>query len=123
MENKTYKITDQGIDDIIVTALEGGINYWCMKAVPINKDGDLEYLGEYASDQISRGGSLVLYDNESDDTWVLDKEKFMKGLDIFIRKCGEDNHTHNNYIDAGTIDSTLADCIVQFALFDDLVFG
>ena len=45
------KISQQDIDDIMVCALEGGISYWCCEAEVIG-----EYLGEYASDQISRGG-------------------------------------------------------------------
>lgn len=60
--NKKYTVTPQDIDDIMVTALEGGINYWCRKAKVVG-----EYLGECASDQISRGGSLILYDAESSD--------------------------------------------------------
>ena len=44
----------------MATALDGGITYWCNKAEVIGG-----YLGEYASDQISRGGKLKLYDYEA----------------------------------------------------------
>lgn len=37
-------LTQQDIDDIMVSALEGGINYWCRRVVV---QGD--YLSEYAS--------------------------------------------------------------------------
>lgn len=37
-------LTQQDIDDIMVAALEGGIDYWCFKAEVIG-----DYLGEYAS--------------------------------------------------------------------------
>lgn len=50
-------VKQQDIDDIMAAALEGGINYWCYKAEVIG-----DYLGEYASDQISRGGKLKLYE-------------------------------------------------------------
>lgn len=50
------ELTQQDIDDIMVAALEGGINYWCDEAAV---EGG-EYLGKYASDQISRGGTLLL---------------------------------------------------------------
>lgn len=50
-------VTHEDIDDIMVSALEGGINHWCAEA---KVQG--EYLGEFASDQISRGGTLLLYD-------------------------------------------------------------
>ena len=118
--NKKYTVTPQDIDDIMVTALEGGINYWCRKAEVVG-----EYLGEYASDQISRGGSLILYDAESSDYWELDLEKLLYG----IQKAIEDNwfDDYDWYVDGELdccqIDAEVADTIVQLALFDDIVFG
>ena len=57
------------------TALEGGINYWCCKAEVVG-----EYLGEYASEQISRGGELKLYDAEEDEVYTLTLDKLLKGI-------------------------------------------
>ena len=37
------EITQQDIDDIMCSALEGGINYWCRKAEVVG-----DYLGEYS---------------------------------------------------------------------------
>ena len=56
-------VTQEDVDDIVTTALEGGINYWCRKAEVVG-----DYLGEYASEQIGRGGMLKLYDSEGDKT-------------------------------------------------------
>lgn len=52
-------VNDEDIDDIMAGALEGGINYWCDEAKVVGN-----YLGEYASEQISRGGQLKLHDFE-----------------------------------------------------------
>lgn len=118
--NKKYTVTSQDIDDIMATALEGGINYWCRKAKVVG-----EYLGECASDQISRGGSLILYDAESNDHWELNLEKLLCG----IQKAIEDNwfDDYDWYVDGELdccqIDAEVADTIVQLALFDDIVFG
>ena len=118
--NKKYEVTSQDIDDIMVAALEGGINYWCRKVKVVG-----DYLGEYASEQISRGGSLILYDAESSDHWELDLEKLMNG----IQKAIEDNwfDDYDWYVDGkldtSEIDAEVADTIVQFALFDDIIFG
>lgn len=54
------RVTMQDIDDIMCTALDGGITGWCRAAKPVGKR-----LGEYAHEQIARGGSLMLYDAES----------------------------------------------------------
>lgn len=117
--NKKYEVTSQDIDDIMATALDS-ISYWCRKAKVVG-----EYLGEYASDQISRGGSLILYDAESSDHWELNLDKLLCG----IQKAIEDNwfDDYDWYVD-GKLDTTeidgdVADTIVQLALFDDIVFG
>ena len=110
-------LTQQDIDDIMVAALEGGINYWCRKAKVVG-----EYLGEYASEQISRGGSLTLYDAESGDKWELTLEKFLNGVKLYFEQ-GCHVQVEDNSIDAGDIDANDADCIVQFALFEKVVFG
>ena len=110
-------LSQQDIDDIMVTALEGGINYWCRKAEVVG-----EYLGEYASDQISRGGSLILHDSESSDKWELTLEKFLNGVKLYFED-GCHVQVEDNRIDAGDIDAGDADCIIQFALFGEVVFG
>ena len=110
-------LTQQDVDDIMVAALEGGINYWCREAEVVG-----EYLGEYASDQISRGGSLILYDAESSDKWELTLEKFLNGVKLYFEQ-GCHVQVEDNAIETGDIDAGDADCIVQFALFGEVVFG
>ncbi len=65
------RFCDKDIDDIMCAALEGGITYWCSRAEVVG-----EYLGEYASEQISKGGELRLYDCESDEVYTLTLDKF-----------------------------------------------
>lgn len=48
----SVRISTEDIDDIVTTALEGGICYWCRRAEVKGK-----YLGEFASEQISRGAT------------------------------------------------------------------
>ena len=115
-------VTQEDIDDIMAGALEGCINYWCGEAEVVGN-----YLGEYASEQISRGGQLILYDIEEDETYTLDREKFMKGLKMYFEK----PHPYNILeeidnklrIDTCNADDTVCDMIIQYALFDDIVFG
>ena len=110
-------LSQQDIDDIMAVALDGGICYWCRKAEVVG-----EYLGEYASDQISRGGSLILYDAESSDKWELTLEKFLNGVKLYFEQ-GCHVQVEDNAIEIGDIDAGDADCIVQFALFGEVVFG
>lgn len=115
-----FQLTQQDIDDIMVGALEGGINYWCREAEVVG-----DYLGEYASDQISRGGKLILHDAESSDKWELDLEKFLNGMKLWVQN-GDDNYgavQKDGTVDTCQIDAEMADLIVQYALFGEVVFG
>lgn len=73
-------LTQEDIDDIMCGALEGGINYWCDEAKVMG-----DYLGEYGSEQIARGGKLrlhlpELFDKDNTEYYELDLEKFKKEL-------------------------------------------
>ena len=118
-------LTQQDIDAIMVSALEGGINYWCRRVVVQGA-----YLGEYASEQISRGGTLAIWLDEpfEDDKtcYMLGRDKFLAGFKLWLEK-GGDSYDAIDYsdgsVDCGQIDATCADEIVQYALFGELVFG
>ena len=113
-------LTDEDIDDIMATALDCGISYWCGEAEVVGG----EYHGEWASDEISRGGELRLYDAESDDVWTLNLEKFLKGFQMWVEGgYAKDALEENGKIDTGMIDAIAADLIVQFAVFGEIVFG
>lgn len=112
-------ITSDDIDDIIACALEGGINYWCCCAEVTGK-----YLGDYASDQISRGGTLILHDAESSDKWELTLDKFLKGMKLAIEHgIGLSVNLADGSIDISEIDAEVADTIVQLGLFGEVMFG
>lgn len=116
--NKKYIVTSEDIDDIMCAALEGGINYWCRKAEVVG-----EYLGDYASEQISRGGTLILYDAESSDKWELNIEKLLFGIEKAIEEWYEYEWFEDGRLETSQIDAEIADGIVQLALFDEIVFG
>lgn len=117
---KTVKITQEDIDDIMCSALEGGITYWCRKAKVVG-----EYLGEYASEQISRGGKLKLYDAEEDEVYELTLEKFLKGIELAIQHnyYAEYGWCDGTMLDTCNVDASVADAIIQLALFDDVIYG
>lgn len=119
-------VTAENIDDIMVTALEGGINYWCQKVEVVG-----DYLGEFASEQISRDGELKLYAYdeafEKQNIYSLTKDMLLKGLKVYISldntECLSKAHLGDYGIDCGMIDANSADAIIQYALFGDILFG
>lgn len=110
-------LTMQDIDDIMCAALEGGINYWCCKAEVVG-----EYLGEYGSEQIARGGTLRLHDSEEDKVYELTLEKFLNGVKLYFED-GCHVSIEDNAIDTCDLDANDADCIIQFGLFGEVVYG
>lgn len=116
------------IDDIMCGAMEGGINYWCYKVEVVGGN----YLGEYASEQISRGGKLRFYLEEpfdKDETmdYELDLEKFKKGVELWVLNpvgvnCLEQIDGKIRF-DTCNADTIVCDAIIQYALFGEVVFG
>lgn len=116
------EVTNQDIDDIMCTALEGGITYWCKGVKVIGG----QYFGEYAHEQISRGGSLMLYDIDSSDKWELTLDKFKHGLQLYLSEHTEaidGNEVGTYQLDTSYIDAYESDYIIQYALFNEIVFG
>lgn len=112
-------LTVEDVDDIMSSALDA-IGYWCSKASVVGN-----YLGEYASEQIARGGRLMLQDAEENAEYELDLEKLAQGLRIWLEK-GRDYYgavSCNGKVDPGNIDGDSADSIVQYAVFGELVYG
>lgn len=113
-----FVVSDEDIDDIMSAALDGGITYWCCKAEVVG-----EYLGEYASEQISRGGTLKFYDIEDGTVSELTLDKFLNGLRLWIENERAFELTDAGRLDVGQIDALAADAIIQYALFNDVIFG
>lgn len=108
-----HTITTKDIDDIMADALEGGITSWCGRAEVVG-----DYLGECASDQISRGGELILHDLEDyNDTHKLNLAGFLSGYKQAIEEGYFSGDLDDDY-DAG-----IADIIVQLAIFGEVVYG
>ena len=108
-------ITNQEIDDLLVTAFEGGINYWAEKIkCPLLM---------YPVTCVSEGATVIITLREPHDeagTWeyTLTKGNVMKGIRRAAEQMGQST-TH--FVENHDIEG--ADIAVQFALFDEIVYG
>ena len=141
-------VTDQDIDDILCTAFEGGINYWCQYYnchAPINTDGkEIPMKVDHNYEYLSRGGSLsiVVRDDHIPDpnrkdndliskVRVLNKNTFIKGMELYINKYAPELIRHKMNIDGknvyklevGSLDAGDCDNIVQFVCFNEVRYG
>jgi hypothetical protein len=63
-EQLNRKLTKEDITDILVTALEGGSNYWYLIDLPENIKSYGQSTSEAVGEYILRGGSIDFYDKE-----------------------------------------------------------
>lgn len=107
-------ISDTDIDDILTTALEGGINYWCSGVKFIGETKDFK---GSAVDWVVSGKILELH-VLGEEPGVLSRTKLFKGIEKAVR--------HSPSLlseELGAMDADSADTVIQFAVFDELVYG
>jgi hypothetical protein len=126
--NIDFDIHDNDIENIIITALEGGIGYWgCL--LNEGKEFDEFYkdtkgltTSEFVADLILNEKSVVLYDTELDfndaEKWELNLFKLLNGIKLYII-----NSNQINFPLIDNLDANMADSIIQYALFGELVYG
>lgn len=114
-------VTAQEIEDIMVTALEGGIGYWaCLlddEPEFENKPKNIQ-TSQYAVELLLLGKTIKFQDAEDDEgeIWELTIEKLLAGIAQNTKE-----RPHDCNIEDG--DDITADCIVQYALFGEIVYG
>ena len=118
------EITDEDINDIMTSALEGGINYWCRKVEIVGN-----CLGECASEHLSKGGEIRLFsdgDVRGKDNHILNKSLLIYGIQLYLVNGNVSCLSVRNgkiNIDPGCIDGNAADTIIQYAVFNGIFFA
>jgi hypothetical protein len=116
-------ITRELFDDIMCTAFDGGVGgcwYW-IEDYQMSETTD-GVNGEYFHDNISLGAKMTIRVNdpyEDDvDEYTLTREDVLKGFQLFCESRGVTLKWVEEQQDAD-----VADCIVQFGLFGEIVYG
>lgn len=115
-------LTASDIDGIISTAIDGGIGYWARTYRKL-MDWDVKppnmCVSEYLTIRLLNGKSVYFLDAELDETtkiWELTLDMLVNGYAQNYKERPWDND-----IEQG--DATTCDCIIQYALFGEVVFG
>ena len=132
----TYEVTrsldEDMIKDILTTAIEGGIGYWACLG---NDDPDWiaardKYKEEHndypcycdvAYELLSNNKSVIFYDEQDDNTKLeLTMGKLLLGCGLF-----EEQYKTPiiQMFDNASFDAYDADCIIQYALFGEVIYG
>ena len=118
-----FEVTEHNIENIIITSFEGGSNYWMGVDNSTkeweNKPED-EPISTWATKLILDGRKVKLFDidetDDQDEEWNLTLVKILKGIGLNIKHRSFDADLEN-------MDATTADCIIQYALFGEVVYG
>ena len=125
----------ENISNCLVTAFEGGSNYWYEIAEehrPINFNNtpaeDRQF--KHISYPMNEGGSLVITlsedmraeegnEDEDPETWTLNLETIAKGLEVMKSK----HKSHYDDMVDENDDSTTGDVLLQCCLFGEVIYG
>lgn len=127
----TITLDEQFFEDILVTALEGGSNYW-ISNTQINHPGGARPKdipsSIWASQALINGGS-VIFKTDDNETETLTLGAFQNGVPVWADKhpitVTSTLFVDNGKVtlDASNLDADDADAILQYALFGKLVYG
>ena len=119
--NVKIELSDQTCGDILCAALEGGIGYWAVaQDIKRTEDEDWNYL------------SATLTDAEEDEDWkyVVDYDAIRRGVERLLDSALQMDENLRGAVftsvlcpNSAVLDAEIADCIVQAACFNKLVYG
>lgn len=112
-----FEIKEEFISDVLSTAFSGGSNYWIEDIKNLSNDPKSHHF----SRSVAQGDTLEIIDNEDYKVHKLDKDIFAEGYKRYAEFCLKKGI--QVYSDPCDIDSQVADMILQFAIFNDLIFG
>lgn len=126
--NYKREVTLELIDSLIITALEGGSNYWYLLdhtkvATPENFERNSEIHYEWL-DKIYQGSTIDIFDAEDPEEKVgeLNNDNIKRGL-----KCLEDAQNKHDNIIASILqeeyDANDADTLFQYIVMGEITYG
>lgn len=120
-------IDEQRVSDLLVSAFEGGSNYWIEKISKLvepverkfecedNEDGFMKKY-EYP---FNMGGEVHIKVCDDDKTYILNRAAIERGLTTMATKFSR----HFNDFISENDDAETGDVFLQCCLFDDVIFG
>lgn len=121
---ETVELTEEDILDILCACIEGGSNYWAqIQNYGEEWDKIEEILPEdhTIEDHIMalwrNGYSLTILDVEEDEFYHISFEKFLDAIKRVIDGGIWDGD------DVCDVDGEIGDCIMQYAAFDEIIYG
>jgi hypothetical protein len=124
------ELTKSHLEDIIVTALEGGSNYWYqLGKMPTDLPSKGQPLAIRITEYVMNGGIIPIYDYEESPLWEDESEWTKLGeisresISNGISKCTQNNASAIGNIMSEDYDAGDADIVFQYIVMGEIVFG
>ena len=123
MRVKVYvEVTPERIGDLLITAFEGGSNYWIKSVLYVRPHGlDVFKIGTLDSLKFVPlfGGSIEIDAGEGEVIQSLDGNAILNGLNVMADKYPK----HFGYFLDENDDAETADVFLQCCLYSEVIFG
>lgn len=114
------KVEKTILGDILETALVGSM--WVSEFEVVDRTPDIR---QPVSDWFNQGFRVKVTDDEDGKSYVVDQYLLLHGIKLYLAKgrnnCG--GCIVDGAIDPANIDQGDADCILQYAIFKDIIYG
>lgn len=119
------QITEEDVDNIVVGAIEGGIGYWArLENTGLSwKDKPKNVASSQWASHLLLNGDVVIFSDaeleEGDQDYYfpsLTLQGIINGISLNAKERPHDSDLEN-------MDATTVDCIIQYAIFGELVYG
>lgn len=126
---KTLKITEESINDILCSCFEGGCGYWaCLdnstfeweiaRGTLVKNGNTHPTIEDIMTWMLCNGRSIFIEDEEDDNQrYSFDMDDFLNGISLAISEGCWDG------IDVCDVDGVVGDAIIQYAVFGECVYG
>jgi hypothetical protein len=117
-----YDLTKQDVEDIIVGSFEGGCNYWIDSIGNKIVGNEIIWEGKekglptsiFISNTLLQGGSIYIKNEDEDEVFILSLDALIKGIKKVYKHGTQDIDQY---------DAMSYDCIIQYAIYDEVVYG
>lgn len=119
---KDHEMTKQDFEDIVVGAFEGGCNYWLDTVGNTFQHGHIAWEGRnpeepksiFIANTLLDNKEIYIKNNDESKIFTLTLEKMIEGIKRNIRRTSSDFDQY---------DAIDYDCIIQYALYNEVVYG
>lgn len=112
---------DQKLQDLLTSAFEGGVSYWC-EIIRYEGPKDIKKALTYKHIELPfiEGCAVIIKADDEEQEYKVTRETLVRGLEVL--KNSDYKWHYHNYVEENW-DAETADVVLQCGLFGEIVYG